>query len=106
MVDIPDKLREERILYRNLDRLVGQIFRLLPAREEGEDFLKPMDTIIVELSGLADIVDDSRLTNLLSLISKLRGLRSMGVDSDFMLYRRTILEACSLMSKLRDSFGR
>lgn len=106
MTDVPDKLREERILYRNLDRLVGQIFRLLPAREEGEDFLKPMDTIIVELSGLADIVDDSRLTSLLALISKLRGLRSMGVDSDFMLYRRTILEACSLMSKLRDSFGR
>ena len=106
MVDVPDKLWEERILYRNLDRLVGQIFRLLPAREEGEDFLKPMDTIIVELSGLADIIDDSRLTRLLALISKLRGLRSMGVDSDFMLYRRTILEACSLMSKLRDSFGR
>lgn len=106
MDDVPDKLREERILYRNLDRLVGQIFRLLPAREEGEDFLKPMDTIIVELSGLADIVDDSRLTSLLSLISKLRGLRSMGIDSDFMLYRRTILEACSLMSNLRDSFGR
>lgn len=106
MTDVPDKLREERILYRNLDRLVGQIFRLLPAREEGEDFLKPMDTITVELSGLADIVDDSRLTSLLSLISKLRGLRSMGIDSDFMLYRRTILEACSLMSKLRDSFGR
>lgn len=106
MADVPDKLREERILYRNLDRLVGQIFRLLPAREEGEDFLKPMDTIIVELSGLADIVDDSRLASLLSLISKLRGLRSMGIDSDFMLYRRIILEACSLMSKLRDSFGR
>lgn len=106
MADVPDKLRKERIFYRNLDRLVGQIFRLLPAREEGEDFLKPMDTIIVELSGLADIVDDSRLTSLLSLISKLRGLRSMGIDSDFMLYRRTILEACSLTSKLRDSFGR
>lgn len=106
MTDIPDKLREERILYRNLDRLVGQIFHLLPAREEGEDFLKPMDTIIVELSGLADIVDDSRLTSLLTIISKIRGLRLMGGDSDFMLYRRTILEACSLMSKLRDSFGR
>ena len=106
MADVSDKLREERILYRNLDRLVGQIFRLLPAREEGEDFLKPMDTITVELSGLADIVDDSKVTNLLTIISKIRGLRSMGVDSDFMLYRRTILEVCSLMSKLRDSFGR
>lgn len=106
MTDVPQQLREDKILHRNLDRLVGQIFRLLPAREEGEDFLKPMDTIIVELSGLADVIDDSKLTDLLTLISKLRGLRSMDVDSDFMLYRRTILEACSLTSKLRDSFGR
>ena len=106
MADVPQQLREDKILHRNLDRLVGQIFRLLPAREEGEDFLKPMDTIIVELSGLADVIDDSKLTDLLTLTSKLRGLRSMDVDSDFMLYRRTILEACSLTSKLRDSFGR
>lgn len=89
-------------LNRTLNRLVGQIFRLLPSREEGLEYLKPMDTLIVEITGLAKILDDD--PNLLSLLSKLTGLREMGKESDFMLYRRTILEMCSLMGKIRDVY--
>ncbi len=37
----------------NLTRIVGQIFRLLPTREEGVDWIKPLDTIILELTGMA-----------------------------------------------------
>ena len=37
----------------SLKRIVGQIFRLLPTFEEGQDWIKPIDTLIIELTGMA-----------------------------------------------------
>lgn len=85
----------------NLQRIVGQIFRLLPTREEKEDWIKPLDTLIIELMGLAYFFPDQ--TKLISLVCKLQGLKEGGEDIDFMLYRRTIFEACSLCDEVREN---
>lgn len=82
----------------NLNRLTGQVFRLLPAREEGEDWIKPCETLITETLGLFDLVPE--LSEGLTVASKLQGLKEQGVEVEFPLYRRTIFECCTLLSKL------
>lgn len=89
------------VVAEKLHKLTGQVFRLLPAREEGEDWIKPLETVIVELSGLFNLLDD--LQTGLTVISKLEGLRQQGVDVEFPLYRRTIFECCTLLSNLEQS---
>lgn len=84
----------------NFDRIVGQIFRLLPMREEGVDYIKPLDTLIVELSGYFWIIPNSE--KLIALLGKLRGLKSEECSDDFMLFRRMVFEACNIASALRD----
>ena len=44
----------------NLERICNQIFALLPMREEGKDYVKPLDTLTVELTGMSKMVEDSR----------------------------------------------
>lgn len=89
---------DKKAVATNLHRLTNQTFRLLPAREEGEDWMKPLETIIVEVSGLFNLLTDMPLG--LTLLSKLEGLRQQGKDIEFPLYRRTIFECCTLLSKL------
>lgn len=87
----------------NLNRIVGQIFRLLPTREENGEWQKPLETIVVELLGMSHFFEDQ--TDICALVCKLQGLLE-GVDSiDFMLFRRTIFEACSMTSALRESLN-
>lgn len=87
----------------NLQRIVGQIFRLLPTREENQDWIKPLDTLIIELIGLSHFFSNQQ--TLLSLICKLQGLKELGEDIDFMLFRRTIFEACGLCDDVRESLN-
>lgn len=84
----------------NLERICNQIFALLPMREEGKDYVKPLDTLTVELTGMSKMVEDQ--PKLLSLICKLKGLRpSDESEVDFMLFRRTIFEACSMVTSMK-----
>ena len=57
----------------NLKRLTNQIYKLLPSREEGLDWQKPLQTIVEELSGMSRILIDQQ-TALFSLLCKLEEL--------------------------------
>lgn len=92
---------DKKTIADKLHRLINQVFRLLPAREEGEDWMKPLETIIVEITGLFNILDDTQTG--LTVISKLEGLRLQGTEVEFTLYRRTIFECCTLLSNLEQS---
>lgn len=92
---------DDKVVADKLHRLTNQVFRLLPAREEGEDWIKPLETIIVEITGLFNILKDSQTG--LTVLSKLEGLRLQGKDVEFTLYRRTIFECCTLLSNLEQS---
>ena len=43
---------DTQALIHNLRRITNQIYKLLPSREEGLDWQKPLETLIEELSGL------------------------------------------------------
>ncbi len=92
---------DNSIIDSNLRRIGGQIFKLLPFREEGKDWRKPLDTLIVELLGMASLFSDRR--DLLTLVAKLEGLKES--SPDFPLYRRTIFECCGLVNKLQEGLN-
>ena len=87
----------------NLKRLTNQIYKLLPSREEGLDWQKPLQTIIEELSGMSRILIDQQ-TTLFSLLCKLEGLFILVQEEDFSLYRRIIFECLSLLNKILNNF--
>ena len=91
---------DDDIIKANLYRITNQIFSLLPKREENEDWIKPLETLIIELSGMSSLLPDQE--ELFRLVCKLAGLLQGGEDVEFMLFRRHIFEACSIVSKLRD----
>jgi hypothetical protein len=82
----------------NLHRVVNQIYRLLPLREEGQDWQKPLSTLIIELSGLFNLLP--QLNEGLRVLSKLEGLLILGNDLEFYEYRRCIFECCSIISSI------
>jgi hypothetical protein len=82
----------------NLTRLCNGIFKLLPMKEEGVDWIKPLETITIEILGLKELLPE---LNLFTLACKLEGLRHME-DIEFPLYRRTIFECCSLVNEARE----
>ena len=84
----------------NLVRIGNQIFKLLPMREEDKDWLKPLQTLFIELLGMANIFPDQK--DLLQVCSKMRGLEEEGETVDFKLFRRTIFECCGIVSKMRE----
>lgn len=89
---------DDDILRFNVKRLTNQVYRLLPAKEEGSDWVKPLETCIIELLGLGDLFPDQ--PKFLTLVSKLDGLRVSKDDIEFALYRRTIFECCGILNKI------
>lgn len=81
-------------------RIVGQIFRLLPTREEGKDWIKPLDTLVIELTGLVLLLPQD--TDLYMLINKLQGLKKTGESMEFMLFRRSVFEACNIANRIQE----
>lgn len=83
---------------RNLKRIQSQIFKLLPMAEEGQDYKKPLETIVLELLGMQKLFNN--IDSLISLICKLNGLMELNIEEEFLLYRRTIFECCGLIDKI------
>ena len=84
----------------NLARLTNQIYKLLPLREEGHDWQKPLETIMEELAGMDRLFLDQQ-SNLYKLTCKLEGLFSLEAKSDFMLYRGVIFECLGIIGELQ-----
>ena len=88
----------EHIVQTNINRLTNQLWKLIPMRENEENWLAQLDTVIIELAGLSELsqTDDE---NFLILLSKLMGLKTAEVE--FQVYRKTVFECISLLRELR-----
>lgn len=91
---------EKKAVQVNLTRLTNQIYKLLPVREEGGDWQRPLQTIMEELSGMDRLFLDQQ-PNLYKLSCKLEGLFTLTGDNDFMLYRGVIFECLGIISELQ-----
>lgn len=90
----------KELIEATIKRLTNHLWKLIPMRENGEDWKKQLGTVILEITGLDEIFISP---SFLQLLSKLEGLRV--VETDFELYRKTVFESISLLQELKHGFG-
>ena len=83
----------------NLKRLTNQIYKLLPLREEGEDWIKPLENIMEEFAGMDRLFIDQQ-PSLYKLSCKLEGLFTLTQEDSFMTYRGVIFECLGIIGDL------
>ena len=92
---------EEQTIHNRLQNLINQTYKLLPSREEGADWEKPLQTVLEELTGMQRLMNCGYSEIFFPLLNKLEGLYSLVEDDDFLCYRRTIFECLGLMNDLQ-----
>ena len=83
----------EETISKNITRLTNQMWKLIPMRENEENWEKQLETVIVEVVGLNEIF--VMCPTFLQLLSKLEGLRVK--ETNFELYRKTVFECINLI---------
>ena len=79
-----------------LDSTKNKIYKLLPLREEGLQWEKFLNTILIEFNGFESVMLDE--AKMISTISKLEGLY---FAEDFTTYRKTIFECLGSIEELK-----
>lgn len=79
----------------NVSRLTNQLWKLIPMRENQENWQKQLETVTLEVVGLNEIF---MCPEYLQLLDKLEGLKLQ--DWEFDLYRKTVFECISLLQGL------
>ena len=83
---------------RNITRLTNQIWKLIPMKENNEDWEKQLDTVNLEIAGLGVIF--ATKPQFLTLRAKLEGIKTQP-NIEFELYRKTIFECLTLLTDVR-----
>lgn len=86
------------VINKNITRLTNQVWKMIPMCENGEDWRKQLDTMLLEIAGLNEIFIDNK--EYLQILSKLEGLH-IEEDIEFSLLRRTVFEVITLLSNCK-----
>ena len=78
----------------NIRRLTNQMWKLIPMREHEENWMKQLETVIVEITGLINI-HLQPTSEMIQLLSKLEGLSI--AETSFEIYRKTVFECIGLL---------
>ena len=81
---------------KNVSRLTNQLWKLIPMKENDEDWEKQLNTVILEIAGLNEIFIEC--PQFLQLLSKLEGIKIE--NPEFTLYRKTVFESIGLLRGL------
>ena len=92
--DIPNEL-----FNKNITRLTNQLWKLIPMREHEEDWKKQLNTVIVEIAGMNELLIYK--SEGFQLLTKLEGMSQIE-DMSFDLYRKTVFECISLLQEIRN----
>lgn len=87
----------KEVIDANIQRLTNQLWKLIPMRENNEDWEKQLNTVIIEIAGLNEIFIST--PQFLQLLSKLKGLQVEEVS--FILYRKIVFESINLLQELK-----
>jgi hypothetical protein len=90
---------DSEAIKKNIDRITNQIFKLLPSREEGGDWLTPLQNLILEITGMKALWIDQ--IELFSLLCKLEALTSLTEENDFFVFRKLIFECLRLLNNIK-----
>ena len=90
---------DKEAIINNIDRITNQIFKLLPSREEGEDWVTPLQNLILEIIGMKALWIDQ--TRLFSLLCRLEALLSLTEEEDFLAFRKLIFECLRTLNEVK-----
>ena len=85
----------QETIQKTVRRLTNQLWKLIPMRENDEDWYKQLQTVTLEIAGLNELFISPIF---LQLLSKLEGLQIKEVS--FKLYRKTIFECINILQEL------
>lgn len=85
------------VIEKNIGRLTNQLWKMIPMRENNENWHKQLETVLLEIVGLNEIFLQN--PQFLLLLSKLEGLKAKEVEFDF--YRKTVFESISILQDLK-----
>lgn len=91
---------EDEVIVFDKKRLINQLWKLIPMRENDENWKMQLTVVIEEISGLGQIFNKE--LDFLVLLSKLEGLTSKVCD-DFMIYRKTVFRSIELLTRLLEN---
>ena len=91
---------EKEAIISNIDRITNQIFKLLPSREEGEDWVTPLQNLILEITGMKALWIDQ--VKLFSLLCRLEALLSLTEENDFLAFRKLVFESLRIMNEIKE----
>lgn len=83
---------------KNITRLTNQLWKLIPMRENKEDWQKQLNTVIIEIAGINELIFNK--SDGVQLLTKLEGMLQIESMS-FDLYRKTVFECISLLQGLK-----
>lgn len=87
------------VLHKSIIRMTNQLWKLIPMRENDENWKRQLELVIVEIAGLNEIFYLN--PQFLQLLSKLEGLQV--IDLPFESYRKTIFDSINLLQELKKS---
>lgn len=87
---------------RNITRLTNQIWKLIPMKENNEDWEKQLDTVNLEIAGLGVIFASK--PQFLTLRAKLEGIKEKP-EISFEIYRKTVFECLTLLTDVRKTLN-
>ncbi len=90
---------DNNAIIENIDRIISQIFKLLPSREEGGDWETPLQNLILEVGGMNKLLPDQ--TILFSLLCKMEALTVLTGQDDYFAFRKLIFECLGLLKQLK-----
>ena len=88
----------DTVITQDINRLTNQLWKLIPMRENQEDWSAQLGSLIVEIVGLAGLTNNVD-EKFLILASKLKGLETE--ETPFHLYRKKVFECISLLREMR-----
>ena len=85
---------------KNIVRLTNQLWKLIPMKENNEDWLKQLDTVSIEIAGMNALIKSEYTSQFLQLLFKLEGLK-LEQDISFEVYRKTVFETINILQGLK-----
>lgn len=87
---------------KDITRLTNLIFKLLPCREEGGEWKVPLQNLILEITGMSNLIKNDEM-DFFVLLCKMEALLTLDKEGekDFLAFRKLIFECLSLLSSMK-----
>ena len=85
----------------NITDIINQIFKMLPYKQyDNPMFDMHVTTLLFRIRGMSELFPDNPIW--ITLLSNIQAAKS---ETDFKLFRKSILDSCSMLSKFQQQLG-